>query len=583
MSESANSLWIRRQLERFKVSGERAEAIFQDIDQGSTPAGGYYALISAAALIASLGLVANSAAVVIGAMLVSPLMTPIFGMALGMIRGEPALLGRAVRAEVTGVLLAVAFGALFGFIPMMIEVTPEMLSRTQPTLLDLLVAVFAGLAGALAMLDERISPALPGVAISTAIVPPLATCGLCLALGAYDGAYGAFLLFFANFVAILLVASLAFLLSGMGLQSESHMRLLKKRMLIAVIGFMLVSAYLTHALMLMIEDRQESKTINLVMSQVMAKDPNSSVVSVHYKEFDDNFNILATIRTPKPFTPDQVKHIETRLEESLRRNIRLVIRCVLSRDISPTGGTSVVINPTLDGRFISDDVPPDVKRLQLAEQTLREMFAEKPQLLLLDVDLAHILGDPVILASIQSSRPLIPMEVKQMEEAIQKRLDDPAIRLLARSQVAVDTASNGRILYGSAHFGPQPEDAAKIVASATKAIEDSGEFFVTAMDAVKRGDAWEARAEVSGTRVMSSKEVAEIEKSLAGWLAEKVKLLVWSRTDLMVQSNRAMPVEEFTRRRLLEAQAVSENTDDDARQKPDNLPETLPQTPSAAQ
>jgi uncharacterized hydrophobic protein (TIGR00271 family) len=580
MSESKNSLWTRNQLERFKVSGERAETIFQDINQGSTPAGGYYALISAAALIASLGLVANSAAVVIGAMLVSPLMTPIFGMALGMIRGEPALLGRAVRAEVTGAVLAVAFGALFGFFPIMIDVTPEMLSRTQPTLLDLLVAVFAGLAGALAMLDERISPALPGVAISTAIVPPLATCGLCLALGAFDGAYGAFLLFFANFVAILLVASLAFLLSGMGLEGETHMRQLKKRMFIAVLGFMLVSAYLTHALILMIEDRQESRTIDRVMAEVMAKDPNSSVVSVHYKEFDDNFNILATIRTPKSFTPDQVRNIEDRLQKALDRQIRLVIRCVLSRDISPTGSTSVVINPTLDGRFISDDVPPDVKRLQLAEQTLREIFAEKPQLLLLDVDLAHILGDPVILASIQSSRPMVPLEVKQMEEAIQKRLEDPTIRLLARSQVAVDVASNGRILYGSAHFGPQPDDAAKITARAAKAIEDSGEFFVTAMDAVKRGDVWEARAEVSGTRIMTSKEVAEIEKSLAGWLAEKVKLLVWSRTDLMVQSNRAMPVEEFTRRRLLDARSKAQKADDDARPDPIEQAAPIPEAPN---
>ena len=136
---------------------------------------------------------ANSPAVVIGAMLVSPLMTPIFGTALGMIRGDGSLFGRAVRAEIGGILLAIAFGALFGTLPLATEVTPEMLSRTTPTLLDLLVAVFAGLAGTLAVVDERISPALPGVAISTAIVPPLSTCGLCLAVGAFKGAYGAFL------------------------------------------------------------------------------------------------------------------------------------------------------------------------------------------------------------------------------------------------------------------------------------------------------------------------------------------------------------------------------------------------------
>jgi len=202
---------LAERLRRFRVTGDKAEAVVADITRGSTPGAGFYALIATAALIASLGLVANSPAVIIGAMLVSPLMSPIFGIALGMIRGDAGLLGKSIRAEVSGMALAVAFGALFGLLPVMTEVTPEMLARTHPTLLDLLVAVFAGFAGTLAMVDDRISPALPGVAIATAIVPPLATCGLCLASGATQGALGAFLLFFANFVAILLVSALTFL------------------------------------------------------------------------------------------------------------------------------------------------------------------------------------------------------------------------------------------------------------------------------------------------------------------------------------------------------------------------------------
>jgi uncharacterized hydrophobic protein (TIGR00271 family) len=186
-------------IRHFRVEKNRVGAILNDISQGSTPAVGYYALISAASLIASLGLIANSTAVVIGAMLVSPLMTPIFGIALGMIRGNALLLGKGARAEAGGVILAIAFGAFLGAFPIATDVTPEMLSRTEPTLLDLLVAVFAGFAGTLAVINERISPALPGVAISTAIVPPLSTCGLCLAFGSYRGACGALLLFTANF------------------------------------------------------------------------------------------------------------------------------------------------------------------------------------------------------------------------------------------------------------------------------------------------------------------------------------------------------------------------------------------------
>ena len=123
---------------RFRVANDKAEGIVAEIARGSTPGAGFYALISAAALIASLGLVANSPAVIIGAMLVSPLMSPIFGISLGMIRGDASLLGKSVRAEISGMALAVAFGALFGLLPVMVEATPEMLARTQPTLLDLL-------------------------------------------------------------------------------------------------------------------------------------------------------------------------------------------------------------------------------------------------------------------------------------------------------------------------------------------------------------------------------------------------------------------------------------------------------------
>jgi uncharacterized hydrophobic protein (TIGR00271 family) len=157
-----------------RVSQDRAEAVFKIVSDGSGPHLGYYALISAATVIASLGLIQNSGPVVIGAMLVSPLMSPIFGMALGITRGDTSLFIKALQAEFGGVALAILFGIVFGALPLMTELTPEISSRLQPNLLDLLVAVFAGFAGTWAMVDERISPVLPGVAISTAIIPPLA-------------------------------------------------------------------------------------------------------------------------------------------------------------------------------------------------------------------------------------------------------------------------------------------------------------------------------------------------------------------------------------------------------------------------
>lgn len=176
----------------FKIqsSNKRKVGVYEDLREGSQPGSRFYFLVAVSTLIASFGLVMNSTAVIIGAMLVAPLMTPILGLGLGLARVEATFIRLALRAEVTGIVIAVGAGALFGLSLPYIETTPEMLSRTTPNLLDLLVAVFAGSAGAYALVDEKLSPALPGVAISTAIVPPLANCGLSLSLGAYQGAWG---------------------------------------------------------------------------------------------------------------------------------------------------------------------------------------------------------------------------------------------------------------------------------------------------------------------------------------------------------------------------------------------------------
>ena len=190
------------------VTPKRARIVRQEIADGSEPGIRFYILVVISTMIAGFGLAMNSTAVIIGAMLVAPLMTPIFGMALALIRSDANLLGQAARAEIAGVVAAILMGVVLGKLYPALEPTPEMLARTQPQLFDLLVAVFSGFAGAYALVDEKLSPALPGVAIATAIVPPLANSGLCLALGDVAAAVGSFLLFFANFLSILVVAAI---------------------------------------------------------------------------------------------------------------------------------------------------------------------------------------------------------------------------------------------------------------------------------------------------------------------------------------------------------------------------------------
>ncbi|WP_428558645.1 MAG: DUF389 domain-containing protein [Solidesulfovibrio sp. DCME] len=547
-------------LRRFRIANEKAERVAADIAQGSTPAIGFYALIATASLIASLGLVANSPAVIIGAMLVSPLMSPIFGLALGMIRGDAHLLGKAAQAEVSGMALAVAFGALFGLLPVMTEITPEMLARTEPTLLDLLVAVFAGFAGTLAMIDDRISPALPGVAIATAIVPPLATCGLCLAHGSTAAASGAFLLFFANFVAILLVSAMTFLVAGLTRHADAagNSRRVAGNMALTILGFLLVSAYLTHSLTAILRDHRQHDQVKAAVEQALRAEPAATLVSLQRKDLGDSVDVLVAVRSPRSLDPRLVADMEEAVSRRIGKKVRLGARSLLTKDIYPPGGGGLVAVARLDGGLFTDKVSDDVRHLQQAEQCLREMLADRPQMLLLDVNLVKLGNDPVVMATVQTARPLLPVEIREAEGMLRDRLGVANLRLLARCLLPEDIASDGRILYGKAHFGPDDPEADAVAEAVRRTLEALPLVYVTALDVVRAGERYQARVDITGARVITSQEVKAAEAAAAAATGKDVVLAARSRVGLMVTDAEAMPVEEYTRRRILENRETEE-------------------------
>ena len=174
----------------------------------------FVSLICLSTMIATLGLITNSVAVVIGAMLVAPLMTPLVGCGLALVQGNVVLIRHAIRAVVLGFLLAFTIGALCGLLIPGAELNTQMLARTRPNVLDLGVAFVSGLAAAYATARPNLSAALPGVAIAAALVPPISTCGLALALGRPVLSAGAALLFLTNIVAIVLGSAIVLFTVG---------------------------------------------------------------------------------------------------------------------------------------------------------------------------------------------------------------------------------------------------------------------------------------------------------------------------------------------------------------------------------
>ena len=173
-------------------------------------------LLGLSSAIAAAGLLGNSVAAIIGAMIVAPLMGPIIGIAIGIVTGSSARAWRSLEIVLAGiattVLIGVALGAWLGG-PTVTE-NSEIVGRTAPTLLDLVVALAAGAAGAYAVSNSKVSDSLPGVAIAISLVPPLATVGILLAYGDTAAAAGAGLLFLTNLVSIVIAASVVFVLTG---------------------------------------------------------------------------------------------------------------------------------------------------------------------------------------------------------------------------------------------------------------------------------------------------------------------------------------------------------------------------------
>ncbi|GAB4457291.1 MAG: hypothetical protein Kow0031_38210 [Anaerolineae bacterium] len=198
-----------------RLSLEERLDVYKSIRRSARPKIDFFVMIALAAGIAAFGLLLDSPAVIIGAMLVAPLMAAIIGVGLAVIQGDARLLGLSASATVRGMLLAIVMGLIIGgLLGGVAEPTSEIMGRTRPSLFDLGVAVISGLAGAYAICRKNMSSSLPGVAIAVALVPPLATVGIGISWLRWDIAGGAYLLFLTNLVSIIAASGVVFFMLG---------------------------------------------------------------------------------------------------------------------------------------------------------------------------------------------------------------------------------------------------------------------------------------------------------------------------------------------------------------------------------
>ena len=295
---------IRKWLPRLDLT-QRTEAYVR-IRRNARPDIDYYMLISLAAMIAALGLIANSAAVVIGAMLVAPLMSPIIGSGLAIVLGDARFLRRSVGAVLQGAVMAVAVGMIAELLALNLPLSHEILVRTQPSLLDLAIALFSGLAAAYALCRSDAAGALPGVAIAAALVPPLATVGITFTralsnfyqMGEAGAAFrlplGALLLFTTNFVSISFAAALMFLILGYrpAAARKERKRLQTRAIRASIVLLILVSFLLVFTTYELAQNQRQLTRIREVAEEQVREQTSGKLSNLEIITFENGFLAL---------------------------------------------------------------------------------------------------------------------------------------------------------------------------------------------------------------------------------------------------------------------------------------------------
>ncbi len=330
-----------------QLKAEQKLGVYQSILDASHIDIEYASLLVLAGLIALFGLLENSAAVIIGAMLISPLMNPILSAALALLLGDGKLGKRSATVLALSVAGVVGITWLIALMVPLKEVTPQILARTQPNLLDLFIAVFSGLAGTLALRAGNLAMTImPGVAIAVAVVPPLAVTGYGLSTHQGSIAGGAFLLFVTNLVAIIISAVVVFRVMGFRprWESEQGRWKLKYRMGLSAAVLLVLSIPLFMTLRKAAIEVAIRTSVQAEMEQTFAKS-QAAVSDVDFHRVPKGLLIDATLQTTHYLNNHDIDSAEKRLQRRFGPATKLQIDQILVTH----GGVEATQNPITGG------------------------------------------------------------------------------------------------------------------------------------------------------------------------------------------------------------------------------------------
>lgn len=335
----------------------RRKEVTDELFESASPKFSFFLLVILSCSIATLGLITNSAAVIIGAMLVAPLMSPIIAVGMASLTGDTDMLRKAATALLWGVVLAITLSTVLTWFNNQLpffgiqELPAEVLARTRPSPIDLVIALSGGIAAAYAMTEPKISAALPGVAIATALMPPLCTIGIGLALNRWDVAGGASLLFLTNTVTIAFAAMLIFFLRGF--TTDFHIRdyHVPKSLLLTALLTVIILIPLSFFSVKFFKEASENRMINQVVADEVAQLSNAQLVDLTINRNGQNLDMLITIRTGKALTYQQVVGLQAAIVNSINQSVSLKVSQIIAENLDPlvppTPTQTQTLTPTL--------------------------------------------------------------------------------------------------------------------------------------------------------------------------------------------------------------------------------------------
>ena len=444
---------LRYARRRFDLSADAAapDDIRTEVEAGLAFRGANLWILLFAVLIASVGLNVNSTAVVIGAMLVSPLMGPLVGLGYGAATNDLAVLRKALKNLLLATGLSLLTSTLYFWLTPLYEAQSELLARTEPTVWDVLIALFGGMAGAVGSTRRVRGNVVPGVAIATALMPPLCTAGYGLGTGHFEYTLGALYLYFINGVFITLATFLVMRLLRLPLyQFDEAAPARRVRVIIwtAAVVAAVPSVYLGYRI---VQRTVYQRAANEFVEEEL-RFLSSYVVT---RQIDPQARTINVLLLGRPVPEAELAQARRRLPRYGLDSTQLTIRQGLQAyDSLDTRALLAAARQDVRARPVGSAPRPALPQASVlppAAALLREVQVEHPQVRQLGLNRLvrassptdtlprHTAADTVLVVSVSVADSLPRAERQRLEQWLRLRTNTAALRLLLEPAAANPT------------------------------------------------------------------------------------------------------------------------------------------------